>query len=353
MFSLSRGDFLFAIRQMKSRPAESTAEMRMPVKRLLVAIVVLFCVASWAAKSAVVGGPVLGEGDGSSACEPTSPVPGTPRAVATEPLADRCRERAVRLPQQLDQPCAVVIQPPFVLSGDLSEAELRAKFAELIQPTCDALLAGYFRDLPDRPVTILMFSEEAAYRRAAEQLFFDRHVSRFGYYKPGRQTVLVNLAEGDGGLLHELTHVLMDADFPAAPHWLQEGLAALHEASDVRTCGESAASGISRLVPHHNWRLTVLRRAVAENRLPQVKELITASDFRGSSESLDYAYARYFCWFLHDRGKLRQLYVTLRERSAPDPTGAATLLELLADPDWASIDRQFRAWLDAVLNRPS
>ncbi len=351
---------------MKSGPAESTAEMRMPVKRLLVTIVVVFCTASWAAKSAVVRGPVPGEADGSGACEPTSPVPGTPRAVATESLADRCRERAVRLPQQLDQPCAVVIQPPFVLSGDLSEAELRAKFTEVIQPTCDALLAGYFRDLPDRPVTILMFSEEAAYRRTAEQLFFDRHVSRFGYYKPGRQTVLVSLAEGDGGLLHELTHVLMDADFPAAPRWLQEGLAALHEGSEVRTFGghagsSSAADGrlggrveqAPRLVPNHNWRLTVLKRAKAENRLPRVKEWITSSQFRGSGEALDYAYARYFCWFLHDRGELQQLYVALRERSAPDPTGAAALLEVLAASNWAPVDHQFRTWLNAVINRPS
>ena len=78
-----------------------------------------------------------------------------------------------------------------------------------------------------------MFTTEAAYREAAEQLFFDRDVSRFGYYKPGRQAILVNLAEGDGALFHELTHVLMDADFPNAPHWLQEGLATLHEAVEV------------------------------------------------------------------------------------------------------------------------
>lgn len=340
--------------------------MRMPAKRLLVTIVVLFCAVSWAAKPAVVRPRVLAEGDGWNACEPTSPVPGTPRAVATASLAERCRERAARLPQQLDQPCQVVIQPPFVLGGDLSEAELRTKFAEVIQPTCDAQLACYFRHLPDCPVTILMFTTEAAYRRAAEQLFFDRRVSRFGYYKPGRHTMLVNLAEGDGGLLHELTHVLMDADFPAAPRWVQEGLAALHEGCDVRTVGGHAESrpfadgGVGnqveqppRLVPHHNWRLAVLRRAVAENRLPAVKELITASQFRGAGEALDYAYARYFCWFLHDRGKLGQFYVTARDRSSPDPTGAAALLEVLADQDWESVDREFREWLGAILNRPS
>jgi hypothetical protein len=84
-----------------------------------------------------------------------------------------------------------------------------------------------------------------------------------------------------------------------------------------------------------------------------VKELINDSRFRGVEEALDYASARYFCWFLRDRGKLQQLYVTLRERSATDPAGAATLRELSADQDWESVDRDFRAWLEAIATRPS
>ena len=134
---------------------------------------------------------------------------------------------------------------------------------QTVQPVCDALLASYFRQLPDRPVTILMFATEAAYRRAAEQLFFDRRVSRFGYYKPGRRTVLVNLAEGDGGLLHELTHVLMDADFPNAPLWLQEGLATLHESSDVSACGGHGDATSSADVPAAGCCAERTRRTVS------------------------------------------------------------------------------------------
>lgn len=341
----------------------------MSVKSLFVTLVVLSCFALWAARSAVFAGRV-GQTLGRSSAEGghrTLVTSGSP-AVPAASLSELCRERAERLRRQLDPPCAVVIRPPWVLAGDLAEAELQGKFAETVQRACDALVASYFRRLPDRPVTILMFGTEATYRQAAEQLFFDRGVSRFGYYKPGRRTVLVNLAEGDSGLLHELTHVLMDADFPDAPHWLQEGLAALHEGCDVHTSGghdaatgsEDELSGLretqaeaTQLIPHHNWRWTVLKLAAAENRLPPVKELISESPFRGAGEALDFAYARYFCWFLQERGKLQPLYVTLRARPATDPAGAATLLELLDRQDWESVDRNFRAWLEAIASRPS
>ena len=174
-------------------------------------------------------------------------IAGTACVASAELRKDLCHERAARLPQQLNQPVQTIVRPPFVLAGDLSETELQAKLEAAIQPVCEALLASYFRKLPDRPVLILMFTTEAAYRRAAEQLFFDRDVSRFGYYKPGRQAILVNLAEGDGALFHELTHVLMDADFPNAPQWLQEGLATLHEAVEFRGAELGAGAGSLKL----------------------------------------------------------------------------------------------------------
>ena len=167
----------------------------------------------------------------------------------------------------------------------------------------------------------------------------------FGYYKPGRQAILVNLAEGDGALFHELTHVLMDTDFPDAPQWLQEGLATLHEAVEFRGPELGTGAGVLKspalletavalrrgrgLTPVLNWRGAILRLARDENRLPSVQRLITAASFRGPNEALDYAYARYFCLFLHQRGVLSRYYAALRERADTDPTGGRTLLEVM------------------------
>jgi hypothetical protein len=320
----------------------------------------VLCLASWAVWRArdIERRDRAGWNDSpASDAMPFSHVPG---AAPAGELADLCCERAARLPRQLAQPCSAIVRPPFVLAGDLTEAELQAKFADVIRPACDALLARYFRQLPDRAMVILMFTTEAAYREAAEQLFFDRGVSRFGYYKPGRHTVLVNLAEGDGALYHELTHVLMDADFPHAPLWLQEGMATLYEASELggtivdaadstletpRRVGTSAVEHCGpRLTPLPNWRAGILRRALREHRLPSIQQLIEAAAFRGPSEALDYAYARYLCLFLHRRAVLARYYVALREAER-DATGGPTLLEVCAARDWAALDAEFRVWL--------
>lgn len=297
-------------------------------------------------------------GDFTPAAAGNSPV--TP----AESLAAQCRQRAARLPQQLGQPIQAIIRPPFILAGDLPERELQAKYAAAVQPFCQALVATYVRRLPDQPVLVLAFSNEAVYRRAAEQLFFDRSVSRFGYYKPGRHALIVNLAEGDGPLFHELTHVLMDADFPDAPPWLQEGLATLHEAVEFSAdAGDNGSRNpVTRaattcapdprpktgLTPLPNWRGSVLRQAMAGDRLPPLGRFLAGASFRGATEALDYAYARYLCSFLHQRGILPRYYAVLRERVDRDPTGARTLLGLCAASDWNSLDAEFRSWLAAI-----
>jgi len=331
-------------------------------------VTICVVVASWAAWSAIVSGGAGPAGRG-------EPKPNVCRAASadaagpspTELLNGLCHERAARLVQQLKQPVQSIVRPPFVLAGDLSEAELQTKFEAAIQPGCEALLADYFRQLPQRPVLVLMFTTEASYRTAAEQLFFDRDVSRFGYYKPGRQAILVNLAEGDGALFHELTHVLMDADFPNAPPWLQEGLATLYEAVEVgggepgADVFDSPAIEDSAVTPRGgraprpvlNWRAAILRLARDENRLPSVQQFIRAASFRGPNEALDYAYARCFCLFLHQRGVLSRYYASLRERAKTDPTGERTLLEVCAVRDWESMDLAFRAWFDAIAWGPS
>jgi hypothetical protein len=339
----------------------------MGIKHTYVTICVVVA-ASCAAWSAIVAGGAgfVGRGETkSNDCQAASA--GAAGFSPTELLDGLCHERAARLVQQLQQPVQTVVRPPFVLAGDLPEAELQTKFATAIQPACEALLAGYFRQLPQRPVLVLMFTTEAAYREAAEQLFFDRNVSRFGYYKPGRQAILVNLSEGDGALFHELTHVLMDADFPNAPQWLQEGMATLQEAVEVGGeepdvgLFESPAIDDSAVTPRRgqawrpvlNWRAAVLRHARDENRLPSVQQLIRAASFRGSNEALDYAHARCFCLFLHQRGVLSRYYSALRERAETDPTGARTLLEVCAVRDWESMDLDFRVWFDAIAWEPS
>ena len=97
-----------------------------------------------------------------------------------------------------------------------------------------------------------------------------------------------------------------------------------------------------------NWRLPILLTAIDEGRLGSVHELVQSGRFRGTDEALNYAYARYFCMFLQQQGKLTQLYTTLRGRIQQDNSGAVTLGELFPEQSWRDIDRQFRVWVSQL-----
>ena len=143
-------------------------------------------------------------------------------------------------------------------------------------------------------------------------LFGESGISIYGYYKPATRTIVVNASTGEGTLLHELTHALVDFDLPGAAEWFNEGLASLHEQS----CFREGADGpwIEGLV---NWRLVGLQKMVRQGRLRSLESLVAGSDFRGPLEGTNYAHARYFCLYMQDRGVLRQFVRAYRvERAA-------------------------------------
>ena len=107
-------------------------------------------------------------------------------------------------------------------------------------------------------------------------LFGDSGISIYGYYKPSVRTLLANIATGDGTLLHELTHALLDFELPDAPVWLNEGLASLHEQCRFRSDGDGP--WIEGLV---NWRLEGLQQVIRQGRLRSLGSMIEELDFRG------------------------------------------------------------------------
>ena len=255
-------------------------------------------------------------------------------------LETLCQERAERLERQLGRECDVVVRLPFVIAGDSNAAALKRKHLSTIEPACQAMVRQYFHKSPDRPITVLLFSDEKTYRRCAESLFFDRNVSRLGYFKPGRRTILANLAWGDGPLLHELTHALMRLDFPEAAVWLSEGLASLHEASLLVGQGDRAF-----LEGELNWRLEVLERRIQRGMLQGLRDLIHADDFDGPNEAVNFAQARYFCLFLQGKDVLSEIYQRYRASHHEDPRGEKAVLLALSGMGWQELDGEFSRWV--------
>jgi hypothetical protein len=199
------------------------------------------------------------------------------------------------------------------------------------------MAATYFAALVSEPVTILLWASEERYRAGAERLFGDRDVSRYGYYRPHLRVLLVNIERGPDALLHELTHALMAFDFPAAPEWLGEGLASLHESVEIHD-DERGLVGLA------NWRLPTLQQAIRQRRLRSLRDLLAAADFHGQEELLNYAQARYFCMYLQDRGLLAQCYRSCRGCASVDPIGRDIVAGLFPGRTWEQIDADFQAW---------
>jgi hypothetical protein len=264
-----------------------------------------------------------------------------PQPRCSDELARRCRAVSRQWQSTLGSGLAAVTHGPFVLVGNLPRPELDHWYADLVRPSVDAMCRAYFDCQVTEPVSILLFADEAAYRRFASGHSGRLPASIYGYYKPASRTVVINLSAGGGTLVHELTHALIDFDFPEAPIWINEGIASLHEECRIRTAHDGPG-----LVPLDNWRLPILQHAIRTGQLLSTDALITSS-FPRENEALCYAQARYVCLFLRHRGLLDDVYRSLRDDPMARVNAVTCFNRILRREGFASLsdfDLQFRQW---------
>jgi hypothetical protein len=255
-------------------------------------------------------------------------------------LPERCLQTAEMWQRQLGEGCRVLVEPPFALVGDLSTAQLTKLYDQTIAPAAQALASDYFSTAPHEPITLLCFNDEKSYSRAAQNLLGEAKPSPYGFYRPHGRVVVANLATGTGTLVHELTHALIDFDFPQLADWFNEGLSSLHEACRYTT-DETGHVHLEGLV---NWRLPGLQRLIAQRKLRPTAAMIAGDDFRGPLEGANYAHARYLCMYLQQQGKLTEFYHRYRTHCADDPQGLESFASVLKITDWPKFDRAFWKW---------
>ena len=262
-------------------------------------------------------------------------------AAASQAEMERvCRQTAERLRKQIGPECPTIVRSPFVIAGDSTAAELDGWHARTIRPAVRAMQRSYFRTAPAQPITVLLFRNEASYNRYAQQLFNESGISIYGYYKPNVRTLLLNLDTGTGTLLHELTHALIDFDYPDAPDWLNEGLASLHEQCRFR--GGERDPWLEGLA---NWRLKGLQEVIRKHRLRSLASLVASTDFRGPLEGTNYAQARYFCLYLQQKELLAPLYRTLRDGEPKSTSARDAIARLFPEKTPQEINRDFQRWV--------
>jgi len=262
-------------------------------------------------------------------------------------LAARCREAASALAVELDDTFDVLVEPPFVLAGNMRKSDLKSHLEHSVLRPAEAMWRAYFVGRPDGPIVVLLLTDRGvrpaedrepgyAYRGWSRRLFGDEAVSGFGYYKPDRRTLVMNIDTGAGTLSHELTHALIVHDFPHPPDWLNEALASLHEQCRLDD-GE--------LVGMVNWRLAALREAIDAGTLRPLAELVTQDDFRANRMGMNYAQARYFAMYMQHRGKLREFYTYYRDHREG---GGVAAIEHVLGERIGEVEASYVAWVKGL-----
>ncbi|MCX7833839.1 MAG: hypothetical protein N2490_06490 [Ignavibacteria bacterium] len=202
----------------------------------------------------------------------------------------------------------------FLIISNLQISDLNKIVDNSISIPQRSFYNNYFINRPDEIITIFLFKDTDSYKYWAKSIFEDENISSFGYFKPTEKVALINISTGEGTLVHELTHIFISYDFPEIPVWLDEGLGSLYEHCVVSNFE------IKGLI---NWRLPTLQKVIKDKHYKPLKDLfsISKNEFYGNHSDFYYAQARYFCFYMQEKGVLKQFYREFRDNFTIDSTG--------------------------------
>jgi hypothetical protein len=152
--------------------------------------------------------------------------------------------------------------------------------------------------------------------------------------------MLMNVGTGTGTLVHELVHALIAPDFPQVPDWFNEGIASLYEQCSID--GDTIRG-------HANWRLPALQKAIKENTLRPLAEMIADPDFRsGERVGINYAQARYLMFYLQEKRLLQKYYEQFKANREKDPSGFETLKAVVGPQKLEAFEKEWREWVTGL-----
>jgi len=195
----------------------------------------------------------------------------------------------------------------------------------LMRSSMAGYLNGRFGRKPAQAISVYLFPNGQAYEEFCTRKYGAPCIAHFGFYEPHERYMVMNIGLGLGTLTHEIVHPLVEADFPQAPTWINEGIASVFEQPIIPKSGEIHGG--------KNWRHPRLKKALSslERDKARLDRLFGMSDdvFRGDGEDLHYALARYVCQWLDEGGKLWPFYQRWRDNVTHDPTGEKAFKEVI------------------------
>jgi hypothetical protein len=231
------------------------------------------------------------------------------------PEPDAERTRALTKELEVLQPGFTIARVgPWIVATDADAASTRSILRDLIGDHARRLQRQLFAIPRTEPVKVMLFKDKDSYESWNQKLYGEKPDTPYGYYSRSRSAMVMNIATGGGTLLHEMTHAMAEADYPAIPAWLNEGLGSLYEASQLGRDG--------RVRGMTNWRLPVLIAELDSGTAPAFADLLTLPDdafYAEDRTGANYASARYLMQWLQGRGELEDFYARVRA-GADGPT---------------------------------
>lgn len=219
-----------------------------------------------------------------------------------------------------------IIQRPFVVIGDETKQAVQEHAEGTVKWAVDRLKQDFFPNDPKEILDIWLFKDAVSYQKHTRLLFGETPTTPYGYYSTAHKALIMNIDTGGGTLVHEIVHPFMEANFPACPPWLNEGLGSLYE-----QCGDTNG----HIHGFTNWRLPGLQRAIRSKTVLSFRELMAMDEnaFYNKDKGVNYAQARYLCYYLQEQGVLVKFYQEFHARQKEDPGGYKTLQKILAEAD--------------------
>ena len=236
---------------------------------------------------------------------------------------------------------SIVVQKPFVVVGDEPKAAVQRHAEGTVKWAVDRLKQDFFPSDPSQILNIWLFKDAASYEKNARLLFGEEPTTPFGYYSSRHQALIMNISTGGGTLVHEIVHPFIEANFPACPPWLNEGLGSLYE-----QCGDVAG----HIHGFTNWRLPGLQQAIKSGNVPAFKTLtaMDANAFYNEDKGVNYAQARYLCYYLQENGVLVKFYREFQARPQEDPSGFKALQKTLNEADMDAFKTKWEKFVLAL-----
>jgi hypothetical protein len=216
-----------------------------------------------------------------------------------------------------------IVSDIFVVIGPPGGRTSFEPSVSLMRSSMAGYMNGRFGKKPGQAISVYLFPTAQGYESFCTRKYAAPCIAHFGFYQPGDRYMVMNIGLGLGTLTHEIVHPLVEADFPSAPTWINEGIASVFEQPLLPKPGEIHGG--------KNWRHPRLKKALttSERDRARLDRLFGMRDetFRGDGEDLHYALARYVCQWLDERGKLWPFYQRWRDTVSDDPTGEKAFRE--------------------------